>query len=69
MTSHCTRGPVITLHDFGSVLGWPLNTSFGLSRFHGHGSWLVCEVALGVMYTIREGPKLDDLEVSKCCLC
>ena len=23
---------------------WTL--SFGLSRFHGHGSWLVCEVAL-----------------------
>ena len=24
---------------------WTL--SFGLSQFHGHGSWLVCEVALG----------------------
>jgi hypothetical protein len=24
----------------------PLHTSFGLSQFHGHGSWLVCEVAL-----------------------
>jgi hypothetical protein len=23
---------------------WTL--SFGLSQFHGHGSWLVCEVAL-----------------------
>ena len=23
---------------------WTL--SFGLSKFHGHGSWLVCEVAL-----------------------
>jgi hypothetical protein len=33
---------VTTLHDFGSVLGWYLNTSVGL----GHGSWLVCEVAL-----------------------
>ena len=21
--------------------------SFGLSQFHGHGSWLMCEVALG----------------------
>jgi hypothetical protein len=25
---------------------WTL--SFGLSQFHGHGSWLVCEVALSV---------------------
>jgi hypothetical protein len=31
-----------TLHDFEGVLGRP----FGLSRFHRHGSWLVCEVAL-----------------------
>jgi hypothetical protein len=30
---------VTTLHDFGGVLG---------SQFHGHGSWLVCEVALRV---------------------
>ena len=35
-----------TPHDFGSVLGKPLDTSFGLSQFHGHGSWLMCEVAL-----------------------
>ena len=28
---------------------WTL--SFGLSQFHGHGSWLVCEVALSVLYT------------------
>jgi hypothetical protein len=35
---------VTTLHGFGGVLGWPLDTSFGLSRFHGHNSWLVCEV-------------------------
>ena len=26
-------GHVTTVHDFGSVLGWPLNTSFGLSYF------------------------------------
>ena len=25
---------------------WTL--SFGLSQFHGHGSWLVCEVALSL---------------------
>jgi hypothetical protein len=37
-----------TLHDCGGMLGRPLNTcfSFGLSQFHGHGFWLVCEVAL-----------------------
>ena len=37
---------MVTLHDFGGVLGRPLDTFFGLSQFHGHGSWLVCEVAL-----------------------
>ena len=28
MTSHYTWGPVTTLHDFGGVLGWPLDTFF-----------------------------------------
>ena len=46
MTSHYTRGSVTTLHNFGSVLGWPLNTFFWALTFHGRGSWLVCEVAL-----------------------
>ena len=46
MTSHYTWRSVTTLHDFGGVLGRPLDTFFGLSQFHGHGSWLVCEVAL-----------------------
>jgi hypothetical protein len=46
MTSHYTQGTVTTLNDFEGVLGRPLETSFGLSQFHGHGSWLVCEVAL-----------------------
>ena len=35
-----------TLHDFGGVLEQPLDTSVGLSQFHDHSSWLVCEVAL-----------------------
>jgi hypothetical protein len=39
-------GPVNTLHEFGSVLGQPLETYFGHSQFHGHGSWLECEVVL-----------------------
>ena len=46
MTSHCTGGPVTTQCDFGGVLGRPLDTFFWLSQVHGHGSWLVCEVAL-----------------------
>jgi hypothetical protein len=46
MTSHYTEGSVTTLHDSEGVLGRPLVTLFGLSQFHGHGSWLVCEVAL-----------------------
>ena len=28
MTSHYTWGSLITLHDFGGVLGWPLDTFF-----------------------------------------
>ena len=46
MTSHYTWESVTTLHDFGGVLGWPLDTLFWVSQFHGHGSWLMCEVAL-----------------------
>jgi hypothetical protein len=35
---------VTTRHDLGGVLGWPLDTlDIGLSQFHGHNSWLVCE--------------------------
>ena len=33
------------LHDFGGVLDSLSTLSFGLSLFHGHGFWLVCEVA------------------------
>ena len=49
MASHYTWGSVITLHDFEGVLGRPLDTFFGLSQFHGHGSWLVCGVALSAI--------------------
>ena len=38
MTSHYTWGFVTTLRVSGGVLGWPLDTFFGLSQFHGHGS-------------------------------
>ena len=43
--SHYAWGPMITLHNFGNVLGWPLDTSFWLPQFHVHSSWLVREVA------------------------
>jgi hypothetical protein len=49
MTSHYTLGSITALHDLGDVLGRPMNTFFGLSQFHGHGSWHVCEVALIVV--------------------
>ena len=39
MASHYTWGFVTTLHDVGDVLGRPLDTFFGHSQFHGHGSW------------------------------
>ena len=44
--SHYTRESMTTLHDFGDVLDGHWTLSFGLSQSHGHGSWLVCEVAL-----------------------
>ena len=46
MTSHYTWGSVTTLHNFGGVLGRPLDTFFcnGLSQSPGHGPWLECEV-------------------------
>jgi hypothetical protein len=50
MASHYTWGPVTTLHDFGSVAGCHVDISFELSRFHGHGSWLVCEVVLRLQW-------------------
>ena len=29
---------------------WPLDDSQGPSPFHGHGPWVVCEVALSLLY-------------------
>jgi hypothetical protein len=47
MTSHYTLGSIPTLHDFDDVFWDIVWTLFhGLSQFHGHGSWLVCEMAL-----------------------
>ena len=33
-------------HDFGGVWDSLWTLSCGLSQFHDHGSWIVCEVAL-----------------------
>ena len=46
MTSNYTWGAVTTLHDSRSALRRSLDTSFGLSQFHSHDSWLMCKVAL-----------------------
>ena len=43
MTSHYTWGPLSTLREFKSVSGRSFDPCFGLSQFHGHDSWLVCE--------------------------
>ena len=32
-------------------LVWPLDESEGPSQLHGHGPWLVCEVALSIINT------------------
>jgi hypothetical protein len=44
-----------TPHDFGGVLGiwdglWTF--SFGVSQFHGHGSWLLCEVVPNIVFSV-----------------
>ena len=54
MASHYTWGPVTTVHDLGGVLGQPWTLSFGLSQIHGHGSSLVCEVALNFPNSLHE---------------
>jgi hypothetical protein len=38
-----------SLLEFEGILWLSLDTFFGLSQFHGHGSWLVFEVALQVV--------------------
>ena len=67
MTSHCTWGSVTTLHDVEGCVGTgPL--SFGLSQFHGRGSWLVCEVGLSQRAEIRwvqGGNRKEPWEVRK----
>ena len=40
---------------------WTL--SFGLSQFHGHGSWLVCEVAL-IAGTLLNGSQVKCMATS-----
>ena len=52
-----------TPHDFGSVLGRPLDTSFGLSQFQGHGSWRVCGVALNAKHLCLFGILLKVSEI------
>ena len=71
MASHYTWRPVTTLHGFGSVLGRHLDTSFGLSQFHGPGPWLVCEVALSRLVDLPRLPpkKIKTIvQVSLICL-
>ena len=46
MTSHYTWGSVTTLHDFGGVLGRPLDTFFRALTISWSQLMLMCEVAL-----------------------
>ena len=39
-----------TQYDFGSILGQSLDAFFWALKFHGYGSWLVCEVALSYSF-------------------
>jgi hypothetical protein len=68
---HLVEGLVtydFTLHsrvrDFGRCVWdglWIL--SFGLSQFHGHGSWLVCEVVLRATSKFTHKAKCHDDEI------
>ncbi len=58
MTSDYTWGTTTTLRDFGGFLGRHFDSSFGLSWCHGHGSWLVCEVALSFL-VVFSGTKYE----------
>jgi hypothetical protein len=50
LKQHLSEGPItydFTLHDVGRGLGTTFgHFSFRLLQFHGHGTWLMCEVAL-----------------------
>ena len=48
MVTHYTRGSVTTLMNLEVCWDGLWTLSFELSQFHGHGYWLVCEVALGM---------------------
>jgi hypothetical protein len=52
MGSHYTRGFVTSLHDLKVCWDGLWTLSFGLSQFHDHGSWFVCEVALSTLKMI-----------------
>ena len=56
MTSHYTRGSATPLHDVGGVWGGPVDTFFWALTisFHGHGSWLVCGVALTLVLSAND---------------
>jgi hypothetical protein len=44
---------VTTLHDVGGGLGTAFgHFSFRLLQFHGHGTWLMCEVALNHSFIV-----------------
>ena len=47
--------PMTTLHDFGHVLGWPLDTSFQLSHSMVTTLAFVCEVALRASKHAHDG--------------
>jgi hypothetical protein len=46
VASHYTSGHVTTQRDFGSDLGWPLETFWDPHNFMVMAIWLMCEVAL-----------------------
>jgi hypothetical protein len=45
VASDYTWESMTKLHEFGFVLGWPLDTFIWALTISRHGSWLVCEVA------------------------
>ena len=65
MTSHYTWGPMTILHDLEVFWDGLWSLSFELSQFHGHGSRLMCEVALRNMHVCNNSLLKLDLFMQK----
>jgi hypothetical protein len=50
------EGPRLHITAFPTLMVWPLDESQGSSPLQGHGSWLMCEVALTMLLLCKKTP-------------